>query len=459
MIHPMPELIRFNDFSYAYPEADRLVLSEVSLTIRAGECHLLGGSTGSGKTSLALAVKGLLPVGMISGSITRAPASRNPESGIGIVLQNPETQILMQSVGAEVAFGLENLCAAPDSMSERITTALLQVGLKKPLDFPTVKLSMGEKYRLLLACQLVMGTGLLILDEPAAQLDPDGLHKLLDIVQHLKTSGMAILLCENTPEPLQKAVDYSWQLDNTGHLHSGRFAGDGTRTTLTPAPRAVTGRNVDAVCVSDMTLTGPGGAPAWSNVSFSLPQGGRTTLYGPNGSGKTTLLRCLLGFTQLSSGQVHILGERPEPANLRGRVGCLFQNPQSQLFETTVLEEVAFPLKRFEKNKRTIAAKVTETLELCRIKNLAEFSPHMLSYGQKHLVALASVIAASPRILFLDDPFAGLDPSWSEHILGLLTHLNEHQGTTLLITSHAPGSLGPWADLSFFIEGGAIVSH
>ena len=211
--------------------------------------------------------------------------------------------------------------------------------------------------------------------------------------------------------------------------------------------------------VSGLNLSGANGAPSWSNVSFSLPQGGRTVLYGPNGSGKTTLLRCLLGFIQPSSGQVHILGESPEPSRLRGRIGCLFQNPQSQLFETTVFEEVAFPLKRLRKNPKMMKAKVTETLDLCRIEHLAGLSPHMLSYGQKHLVALASVIAAGPRMLFLDDPFAGLDPSRSECILDLLTGLNEDHGTTLLLTSHAPDSLGPWADLSLSIKGGTLVSH
>ena len=214
----MTDVIRFNDFSYAYQDADGQVLHGITLAIHSGECHCLGGATGSGKTSLALAAKGLLADGCVSGAIKRCAASHCTDSGIGIVLQNPETQLLTGSVGSEVAFGLENQGRDPQVMTGMIRAALEQVGLEKPLDFATANLSMGEKYRLLLACQLAMQPGLLILDEPAAQLDPDGLAKLTTIVSELKKGGVALLLCENDPGPLQNAVDHHLHLDAGGKL-------------------------------------------------------------------------------------------------------------------------------------------------------------------------------------------------------------------------------------------------
>jgi energy-coupling factor transport system ATP-binding protein len=435
------------------------VLHGITLAIRSGECHCLGGATGSGKTSFTLAAKGLLTDGRISGTINRCASSNGTENGIGIVLQNPEIQLLTGSVGAEVAFGLENQGRDPEAMTGLIRAALQRVGLEKPLDVATAKLSMGEKYRLLLACQLAMHPRLLILDEPAAQLDPEGLAKLTTIVFELKNDGVALLLCENEPGPLQKAVDYHWHLAAGGKLLPGPVA----TVPTCELPSSISDVHIasssaaTAIHVLNMAVNDTAGRPIWSDVSFLLPRGWRAVLYGLNGTGKSTLIRCLLGFEKPSCGKAKIFGQNPKPSALRGSVGCLFQNPQKQLFETTVFDEVAFPAKRLGKKGTELKDRVEEALCLCHIQGLADRSPHILSYGQKHLVALASVIAMEPPLLILDDPFAGLDPNLALQILELLTSLNEEKATTLLLTSHAPGSLGNWADLTFSLAGGKLV--
>lgn len=457
----MTEVVRFEDYSYAYPESARFVLRNIDLVIRPGECHCLGGPTGSGKTSLALAVKGLLPPGTVRGSISCLPKAQTKAGGLGIVLQNPETQLLTRTVGAEVAFGLENQCVAPAIMGDRVQAALHLVGLEKPLDTDTRLLSMGEKYRLLLACQLAMAPDLLILDEPAAQLDPPGLETLAGIVNRLKNAGIAQLLCDNRPGPLQEAIDHHWHLSGGGRLCPGILANNREcRRRPEPGQQMTSARPADKVLqVSELTVAGRGETPVCSEISFSVEQGQRVVLYGPNGAGKTTILRCLSGFTRPLGGAVRIFGDSPEPARLRGRVGCLLQNPERQLFESTVGDEVAFALKRLAGNCQQLLARVAETLAMCGIEELAGASPHMLSYGQKHLVALASALAAAPQLLLLDDPLAGLDPARSDQVLALLARLNEEQGATLFLTSHNPGSLGAWPDQAFFIEGGNIVIH
>lgn len=457
----MAELIRLQKFSYAYPGANRYVLRDVDLTIRSGECHCLGGSTGSGKTSLALALKGLLPEGTTRGVISRPLRGEGGAGGLGIVLQNPETQILRRSIGAETAFGLENLCVDPAEMPGKVKSALDQVGLDKAFTAETGKLSMGEKYRLILAGQLVMHPALLIIDEPAAQLDPAGLAKLLEIIRSLKVAGIALLLCENRPGPLRAVIDHYWHLDAEGCLSAGTIARQ-VKSCEVSIPHVQAGapqREEDAIDVSGVTISGTNGVAVWNDVSFTVQRGRRVVLAGANGSGKTTMLRCLTGFLQPDAGTVKVFGAKPQARDLRGKVGCLFQNPQKQLFETTVFDEVAFPLKRLREDQRELSGKVTETLVLCGIESLARLSPHTLSFGQKHLVALASVLAAGPRLLLLDDPFAGLDPATAQKILNLLTDINEQQETTIVLATHEPEDLGKWADLSLLMEGGALVAH
>ncbi len=140
-------------------------------------------------------------------------------------------------------------------------------------------------------------------------------------------------------------------------------------------------------------------------------------------------------------------------------MGCLFQNPQKQLFENTVFDEIAFPLKRLGKRGQELAWDVREVLALCGIEDLAEFSPHKLSYGQKHLVALASALAPQPELLILDDPFAGLDHAWCDTISKLLSILNDERRTTIIRTSHDPAQLEPGADLVLCIEGGKVAAR
>jgi len=457
----MAEVIRLQKYSFAYPGASRYVLRDIDLSIRAGECHCLGGSTGSGKTSLALALKGLLPDGETNGVISRFLPGGDGAGGLGIVLQNPETQILRRSVGAETAFGLENLCVLPAEMPGKVRSALDQAGLDKSFEGETGKLSMGEKYRLILAGQLVMGPALLIIDEPAAQLDPAGLENLLEIIRRLKVAGTALLLLENRPGPLQAAIDHYWHLNDTGQLLTGPLARPASNLEASPPrlPASTLPPEDNVIDVLGMTIGGAEGLAVWSDVSFAVPPGQRVVLTGSNGSGKTTMLRCLTGFLQPDNGTLKVFGAKPQARELRGRVGCLYQNPQKQLFETTVFDEVAFPLRRLRENRRELAARVTETLVLCGIENLAPMSPHTLSFGQKHLVALASVLVIAPQLLLLDDPFAGLDPKTAEKMLRLLTKINVQQDTTIVLATHEPKNLSCWADQTLTITGGNVVSH
>jgi len=209
--------------------------------------------------------------------------------------------------------------------------------------------------------------------------------------------------------------------------------------------------------VHELTVEGPGGEPVLSDLSFSLGRGQRAAVCGPNGAGKTTLLRCLTGFVRPTRGRIRIFGEEPRPVKLRERVGCLFQNPAKQLFENTVFAEVAFSLKRLGVTGEGLAARGAEALALCDIEDLADCSPHKLSYGQKHLVALASVLAPDPDLLLLDDPFAGLDAARIEAVLRLISNLSEERGTAVLWTVHDPRSLPKGVDFTLHLQGGKDV--
>ena len=464
-------------------------VEHANLEIEAGQCLCLTGLTGSGKTTLALAIKDLLPSGDRSGEIRLGPGGGMPPR-VGVVLQNPETQLLGTTVGAEVAFGLENLCVEPEQMPGRAEAALAATHLDRPLDFEVAKLSMGQKYRLLVAAALVMEPELLVLDEPSAQLDPEGLAGLMAVITGLKAEGVAFLLCEQHPERVAEVVDSFRELgapdgrrparpipDRDG-LHAAPARADappapgpggapcvpetGTGPTApelrdsSPAPEAAPSSSPDgqkeAVFVDSLRYDAAGGE-LWDGLSFGLRRGQGMAVCGPNGAGKTTLLRCLAGFVRPTSGQVRVLGQEPQPQGLRHRVGCLYQNPARQLFESTVFDEVAFSLRRMGAAPGEGRTRVQEILARCGIADLAGQSPHKLSYGQKHLVGLASVLAHEPELLLLDDPFAGLDPEKTTTILQVIRAQCQERGAAALWTTHAPATIPAWTDGVIYLRG------
>ena len=446
-------VIRIRDFSYRYRDVASHVLRDINLDISSGECICLTGPTGSGKSTLVLGMKNMLPDGECEGMI-ETPGEENPSGyGIGIVLQNPETQLICATVGEEVAFGLENLCVDPEEMSGRITHALEAVALTGKIENPVSSLSMGQKYRLILASHLAMRPRLLILDEPGAQLDDRGIEGLVGIIARLKEQGIAFLICEHHPEPFRTIVDTYLRIEN------------GTITPKKPPEQPVFPKrngnglhssddrdDKEIIHIRDLSFGYDGEGDVLDGLSFSLERGQRAVISGQNGAGKSSLLRCMTGFIKPSEGTVLVGGAPPEPKRLRETVKYSFQNPQRQFFENTVFDEVAFTLKRMKLKRAEAAERVNETLGMCGISELAGRSPFKLSYGQQHLVALASLLAPEPELLLLDDPFAGLDPERLRFILDLIALVSEKKNTTVVLTSHNAERYPGWADIYLKIE-------
>ena len=447
-----PPILHINRLSYAYPGDGGTVLRDIRLTVGTGECCCITGPTGSGKSTLLMAIKDLLPPGRRSGETIFQPVK---DARIGMVLQNPETQILRNTIGSEIAFGLENLCVPPVEMKPRICEALSAVGLDFPLDFPAERLSMGQKYRLILASVLVMTPSLILLDEPGAQLDPEGIRKLEKIILELKSKGVGFLICEHHPQFFSEVIDALWKIDELGHLISADIGKPESRCYPTGFPKR-TFPECTALVKAENLSAASGSGFIWSSVNLEIQPGQRVAVYGENGAGKTTFLRCITGFVPPAEGKITVFGKPPTPVSLRWRTGCLFQNPQKQLFENTVFDEIAFPLKRMELSRAEIDLRVFRLLDQMNMTVLAEKSPHKLSFGQKHLVALAGVLIFSPRLLLLDDPFAGLDPQWRKKIQSILLDFTETDHMTLIWTGHQEDEMSRYADLIFTVSGGGI---
>ncbi len=210
-----------------------------------------------------------------------------------------------------------------------------------------------------------------------------------------------------------------------------------------------------------------GSLVALDNVSLEIQQGKRSVLLGANGSGKSTLLRMLDGLCFPETGNISFRGENIDAAGLeddrfamtfRRRVGLVFQNPDVQLFNPTVFDEVAFGPLQMRWPKSEILGCVEAILNTMEIAHLKDRPPHRLSGGEKKRVAIASVLVLDPEVLLLDEPTAALDPRSQSQIIDLLIGWGDGKKTVITAT-HDLGLVEDIADDCFLLQSGKLVAH
>ncbi|GGP46677.1 ABC transporter [Shewanella algicola] len=420
----------------------------LNLQINAGECHCISGATGCGKTTL------LQLMAMPNQFNYRGKITHSPELIIGMIMQDPHVQLVRETIGAEVAFGLENLSVPALDMLPLVEQALAKVGLALPLNTPVTHLSLGQKYRLMLAAQWVFEPNLMLIDEPWAQLDNQGITELCKVLTDLLEAGVSVVIVEHNTDPFTDIIDFQWQLtlgelipatqalqasepiaDNISRHTASLSSGDNM-----PVNMALQ-QNGDAAAQSNCLLTLSDVTIRYANQiatlhindTVSLHAGDIVGLFGENGCGKTSLFNQIVGVSDEYKGQISLLGKTPKLGLFGANLGFLMQRPSRQLFEMTVLQELEFSLKRFG----LPLTNATEILTQLNLLPLASHSPHKLSYGQQHLVALASVLCIKPKILLLDDPFAGLDNHYFPLVINALKHFSENGGA-IIFSSHRP---------------------
>ncbi len=213
----------------------------------------------------------------------------------------------------------------------------------------------------------------------------------------------------------------------------------------------------------DIRYRYPRGMEAISGISFHIRRGEKIALVGPNGAGKSTLLQMFNGMIRPDSGTIlfdnsPIRYETSSLRQLRKRVGFVLQNPDRQIIAPTVYQDVAFGPANLGYQEKEIQSAVTVALRQVGLEGFEDRPPHQLSGGEKKRVAIAGVLAMDPDVLVFDEPTSGLDPSGSEDIMELLDELN-HEGKTVIISTHDVELAYPWADRAILMLGGKILQE
>jgi energy-coupling factor transport system ATP-binding protein len=448
---------------------------------------LVVGPSGSGKSTLARAVAGLLPeqfpgqwqgslrvgdVEVARGAGTDADPDAAPEPpvttaglGAGIVLQDPASQLVMERVGDDVAFGLENLAWSRAAMRERVPEALAGVGLRGFEDRRSTRLSGGEQQRVALAGVLAPGPGVLVLDEPTAHLDPLGAEAVFRILRSIREREAAtIVLVEHRIALAWPLADLVLALDDDGRpIDLGRPAEVLERSgrKLERAgiwlpedaakrrpgahradPRGANERRPGAgvlgtepiVDVRDLRFGFTPAATVLRSVSLEVRPGDRVALVGRNGTGKTTLLRLALGLLPPSAGTVRLAGRDPRrlPALQLARLaGFVAQEPELGFLGQSVREEIEIGLAP---EQITAAHELAERLRL-PLAEFADRSPYRLSGGEQRRLSLVTGLARRPLLVALDEPTFGQDRRGHDALVAALGEL-VGEGSALLAATH-----------------------
>ncbi len=428
---------------------------------------MLLGASGSGKSTLLTGLAGLLEGGESEGELrVDGLDPRATRDRIGVVFQDPESQLVMARAGDEVAFGLENRCVPADEIWPRVDRALAGVGFTYGRDRPTDALSGGEQQRLALAGAMALEPGLLLLDEPTANLDPDGAALVRDSLRRvLDGRRRTMVLIEHRVAEALPLVDRVVVLQAGGGVIA-----DGP-------PRDVFARRGDSlaaagVWVPDRPLPTPAGGarpvPApmieADQVGFRFPGEPVTAvgpldlqlrsaealaIVGPNGSGKSTLALLLAGLLRPTTGTVKAgtaLAAGPDarplwrwPAQrLARRIGSVFQDPEHQFLTGRVVDELTLAPMEAGLSSAVARQRAEALLARLHLDPLAEANPFTLSGGEKRRLSVATALAGDPSVLILDEPTYGQDRRTAVELLDLLGTLRDAGAAICLATHDLP---------------------
>jgi energy-coupling factor transport system ATP-binding protein len=472
-------VLELKDVSFKYKNGGEAPgISGLSITIGDGECVLVCGESGCGKTTLTRLINGLIPHyygGALSGKVLingfdiAASPLYETASFIGSVFQNPRSQFFNVDTVSEIAFGCENLGVPEDEILRRVEKTVVDMKIDNLMGRSIFALSGGEKQKIACASVSALNPDVLVLDEPSSNLDKDAIHDLVGQIAQWKAQGKTIVIAEHRLHYLAGLADRIVYMREGSIIREYTWA---ELESIPPEKRETLGlRSLNLQGMKTDRENSACIAPdrEWirlSNFYFSykrenqvldipslmLPRGEIIAVIGPNGAGKSTFARCLCGLEKHCPGVMEMGGKLYKAGKRLKRCYMVMQDVNHQLFTETVLDEVLISMKKpvVESTER-----ILESLDIFALKDI---HPMSLSGGQKQRVAIATALASCRDMIIFDEPTSGMD---LRHMSGVAENLRKlcRMGKTLIVITHDPELILACCTYMLHLEKGRIAGN
>lgn len=494
---------------FTYEGESAPALRGITIEVKQGDFAVLAGASGAGKSTFCRTLNNIIPLffhgnfsgnRFVNGHMIDAQPVALVSREVGMVFQDFEQQLFSTNSNLELAFPMENFAVPKAEMLERVAALAAHFEIAHLLNREPFTLSGGEKQKLAIASVMAYRPRILVLDEPTTDLDPDSREFVLQAIPKLKDWVETVLLVDHETEQFQRASKI--YLINQGAIQAEGSASEVlldserlARNSLSPVdlvvvqkslglkpdlvepsaiasalrdtpahPMDIPSRTSSAPIIEmdQLSFRYPGaGRDALSGVDLEIREGEFAGIIGRNGSGKSTLIKHLNGLERPQKGSLKVMGKEVREWNrkeLASTVGLVFQNPDHQIFESTVRREIEFGPRTFGFAEEEIRRNTDRAIEVMDLQSRTEHDPFQLSKGERQRVAVASILSVNPRILILDEPTTGLDYAQQCYLMDLLRDLNR-EGTTIIIVTHALRLVGRYCNYAFCLSQGARVAE
>ncbi|MCR5328242.1 MAG: ABC transporter ATP-binding protein [Saccharofermentans sp.] len=444
-------MILFENYSFTYgKEAGESGIHNIDITINQGECVLLCGSSGCGKSTLLRSVNGIIPhlipgisegKVIVSGLEVQKTEMYELAKVTSSVFQNPKSQFFNTDVESEIVYSLENQGIDVNIIDNRLVKTVSELKLQDLTGRNMFELSGGEKQKIAFAGAYISDTPVILLDEPTANLDPDSITKIRNIIIKMKAKGKTILIAEHRISWLNGIADRVVYMRNgciDNIMRGDDFFGisESKRIELgicelcssSVSNNIHNGKSANKhLEASDLTLSYKSHI-VQEKLNLYVNKGEILGITGVNGAGKTTLLRTLAGLSKQKSGVISLNGKKMNPKQRRKHFGMVTQDVNYQLFADSCENECMLG------NPGITQESATDLLNEALLNDLNERHPQSLSGGQKQRLALAVCKASDKDILLLDEPTSGLDFASMIAVKETLKKLSSEDKTIIIVT-------------------------
>ena len=488
-------IIKFEDVSFNYENSKRKVLKNINLDIKEGDFVVITGPTGAGKTTLCEMMNGIIPnfvKGNLTGSIT--VDGKNPTKEqvatmaqtVGLVFQDPNTQLFGMTVEEDIAFGATNLGYDYYECMERVNRSVKDLQLERLMSRKPMELSGGQKQSVAIAGIYAMLPKIIVCDEPTSMLDPIGKSNIFSLVKDInKKYGITVVLVEHVMSEVVRhadkvivmdrgsivlqgsvnevfsqvdklnelglnvpqSIELSMKLKDAGYVSEVSLITDDMinqlkdmqpkRPVVSTKKEAAAEEKETIIDVDDLVFSYLGDTNQVDHVSLQFKKGDFVAIIGQNGAGKTTLCRSIIGLLKPTSGTIKVAEidvSTKTVAELSGTVGYCFQNPDEQIFKDSVEDELLFGAENLGRLNDSTRERINEIISDVGLDRYRKVWPKYLSKGERQRLTMGSIIAMDPDVVIVDEPTTGQDWRETIWIMDLLKKINDAGKTVIIIT-------------------------